>query len=161
MTGAREETSQLTEIAQREALANLRDRAYRLLARREHSRHELGRKLASHDAHDQLDGLLAALVEEGALSDERFAEQLGVARFNAGKGPRVLEQELRQHHLDDALVEAVMSRYADGWRELADRVRRKKFGPESPADYREWARQARFLQQRGFTSEQIGSFRDD
>jgi regulatory protein len=34
-------------------------------------------------------------------------------------------------------------------------VRRKRFGDEPPQDYKERARQSRFLQYRGFTSDQI------
>jgi len=41
-------------------------------------------------------------------------------------------------------------------------VREKKFGPEQPRDFRERNRQMRFLQQRGFTSEQIYAvFKDE
>ena len=54
-----------------------------------------------------------------------------------------------------------MAAYSDDWRELADRARRKKFGDGAPRDFRSWSRQARFLQQRGFTREQIGTFGDD
>jgi regulatory protein len=147
--------------AGRRAYAGLKDRAYRALARREYSCHELRQKLLSHDDHGQLEELLEELVEEGALSDHRFAEQLGVTRVNAGKGPRVLEQELRRHRLEEHIVEEIMERYRDTWESLAEAVRRKKFGSGSPKDYREWARQARFMQQRGFTIEQIGGFDHD
>ena len=46
----------------------------------------------------------------------------------------------------------------EGQLDLAARVRTSKFGSQPPSSYREWAKQARFLQQRGFTAEQIGSF---
>jgi regulatory protein len=38
---------------------------------------------------------------------------------------------------------------------VAREARRKRFGSAGPADFRERARQGRFLQYRGFSSEQI------
>ena len=146
------------EIADRQAFAQLRDRAYRLLARREHSQWELRQKLHSHDGADQLDRLVAVLTEEGSLSDDRFAEQLVRSKVSAGKGPRVILQELKRHRLEEDIIHAVLSEYRDRWNALADSVRLKKFGREAPADYRAWTKQARFLQQRGFSPDHIGSY---
>jgi len=42
-----------------------------------------------------------------------------------------------------------------GWDEDIERVRRKKFGARRPKNMAERARQARFLQHRGFTFDQI------
>src|SRR5712692_11280719 len=54
---------------------SLRERALRLLARREHSRAELGRKLAAHARpEDDLESLLEDLSRRRLLSDERYAE---------------------------------------------------------------------------------------
>ena len=54
---------------------SLRERALRLLARREHSRVELGRKLAAHARpEDDLESLLEDLSRRRLLSDERYAE---------------------------------------------------------------------------------------
>jgi len=41
------------------------------------------------------------------------------------------------------------------WLDVLRRVRRKKYGERPPATPADWARQARFLQGRGFTAEQI------
>ena len=55
-----------------------------------------------------------------------------------------------------------METVAGQWLERAREVREKKFGRESPRDFKERSRQMRFLQQRGFTSEQIrGAFNED
>ena len=151
----------LSVEASRLAFVALRDRAYRLLARREYSRFELRQKLQAHDSHDQIERVLEQLADEGSQSDLRFAEQLASTRINSGKGPRLLEQELGQHRLDNDIVQDIMDRYRNDWGNRAESVRRKKFGASEPSDYREWTRQARFLQQRGFTSEQIGTFRGD
>lgn len=105
-----------------------------------------------------LDRLLAELVADGAQSDQRFAEHLARWRFQTGRGPVKLRYELTEHHIDPALIDQVMAEYEPQWRDLATQVRRRKFGDAPPADYKTWARQARFLQQRGFQSEHIEPF---
>lgn len=168
--------------------AALRAAAYRHLARREHSAWELRRKLQSAvtlasaaaagkrqvrkraaglaglDTVDAaalpalLDRLLAELAAAGAQSDARFAEHLGRWRFQTGRGPVKLRFELTEHQIDPALIERVMAEYEPQWRALAAQIRARKFGAAPPADYKTWARQARFLQQRGFKSEHIEPF---
>jgi len=149
------ESSALEQIALRKAFAALRDKAYGYLVRREHSASELREKLARWDEHDLRDYLIEKLIEDGAQSDARFAEHLGRVRTGAGKGPRALERELQQHRIEPTIIEEVMGTYRDRWTELAEQVRSRKFGAEIPTDYKEWARQARFLQQRGFAAEHI------
>jgi len=105
-----------------------------------------------------LDRLMAELAAAGAQSDQRFAEHLGRWRFQTGRGPVKLRYELAEHRIDPALIEQVMAEYEPQWRDLATQVRRRKFGDAPPPDYKTWARQARFLQQRGFTSEHIEPF---
>jgi regulatory protein len=51
----------------------------------------------------------------------------------------------------------VLRRGEVDWLETIRAVRRKRFGPDLPREYAERARQARFLQYRGFDSEQIRS----
>lgn len=147
----------------------LRNRAYRLLARREHSAWELRRKLES--AQPPSDGarsgvqsaiarLLTELAEQGAQSDFRFAEQLCRWRYQNGRGPLKLQYELSEHQIEESLVKQVMADYDKKWPQLATEVRCRKFGDTPPTCYHEWAKQARFLQQRGFTAEQIGSYID-
>jgi SOS response regulatory protein OraA/RecX len=55
-----------------------------------------------------------------------------------------------------ALVEEALASVAD-WAALAREVRRRRFGPEPPADWKEKGRQARFLQYRGFSNDHIRS----
>ncbi|MGI9311151.1 MAG: regulatory protein RecX [bacterium] len=153
----------------------LRDKAYHLLARREHSAWELRRKLtpmrgshdADADANDErvaahvaevqrmLDRLLAELIEVGAQSDFRFAEHLCRWRYQNGRGPIKLRHDLTQHGIAEALIEQTMAQYEAKWSALAAQVRCRKFGASAPSSYREWAKQARFLRQRGFAAEQI------
>ena len=107
---------------------------------------------------ETLDRLLAELAAAGAQSDQRFAEHLGRWRFQSGRGPAKLRHELAEHRIAPELIEQVMAEYQPQWRDAAARVRRRKFGDAPPPDYKTWAKQARFLQQRGFTAEYIEPF---
>ncbi len=138
------------------------DRAYALLSRREHSAHELRQKLkqkfAGRLGDETCDEIVGRLTRQGAQSDERFAEMLCRSRFNAGKGPVRLQRELQEHQIEDHLIDAAMTQYNDSWRDLAEQVRGRKFGCSPPSSYAEWAKQARFLQQRGFSTAQIRQY---
>ncbi len=129
--------------------ADLRERALRLLARREHSRAELARKLeqagfAASDIHLLLD----EFEEKNWLSDRRFAESY-VADHRARAGSVKLAYDLRQRGIAADLIEDVLAVDRDGELERAREVWRKKFGAP-PATPQELARQMRFLQSRGF-----------
>ena len=133
---------------------DLRERALRLLARREHSRAELARKLenAGFAGHD-IAPLLDAFEAKNWLSDRRFAESW-VADHRARAGSVKLAYELRQRGVGDSIIEAVLGEHRDSELERARAVWNKKFGT-APADAAEKARQMRFLQSRGFTSDVI------
>ncbi len=130
----------------------LRRKAIGLLARREHSRAELARKLAADGTEEDIANVLAQLESEGLLSDARAAAayvRAHAARFGATR----LRQDLRARGLD---AEPALDEAGELGSEL-DRARavwQKKFGI-SPADAREWTRQARFLQGRGFATDVI------
>ncbi len=95
------------------------------------------------------------------MSDARFAESFVHSRFQRGSGPQKIRAELRARGIDDDLVSTCLEAYDEEWCELIARVRRKRFGDALPADFRERSRQMRFLQQRGFTADQIAAvFRD-
>jgi len=52
-------------------------------------------------------------------------------------------------------IDAALAAAEVNWSESARATRRHRFGAAVPADLRERAKQARFLQYRGFSSEQI------
>ena len=133
---------------------DLRERALRHLARRDHSRAELMRKLAPHGSEEEVEAVLARMAELGLLSDRRFAEAWvrgKAARFGAAR----LRIELARRGVERELVDAALAgECADNELERARAVWRAKFGA-APGDTREWARQARFLQTRGFAGDVI------
>lgn len=118
------------------------------LARREHSRAELARKLSPHGEADEIAALLDALERERLLSDARFAESLRHTR-QGRYGSLRLRHELHQKGVagDQAEREVAQARESD--LENASAVWLKKFGTP-PADGRERAKQVRFLLGRGF-----------
>lgn len=133
------------------------------LSRREHSERELARKLvAKGHAEDLVAEVLAGLVADGLLSDARFTEAFVHSRFQRGAGPRKIHAELHTRGIDEGLIHDCLDVYADRWQALVGEVRTRKYGAAPPADFRERARQMRFLQQRGFTAEQItAAFEDE
>jgi regulatory protein len=143
----------------------LRERALRLLARREHTRAELMRKLKPHaESAEALDALLDDLEARRLLSDERYVEmRLGAraARFGNAR----LAHELRTQGVADDLVSAALAATEDEL-DRAREVWRRKFAGKAPEDAAERARQARFLAGRGFSGETVrrvlrGAFEDD
>ena len=135
-----------------------RKKAMDYLARREHGRAELLTKLerAGFDP-DIAKDVLMQLVDDGLQSDDRFVEAFVRSRIGQGKGPVRIRAELREHGVGDGLVDEGLLAAGQNWYELARAVRLKKFGAGRPADFREKARQMRFLQSRGFESDHIQS----
>ncbi|HXV11909.1 MAG TPA: recombination regulator RecX [Burkholderiales bacterium] len=139
---------------QRTREPGLRVRALRLLARREHSRQELERKLSTH-AQDgaELEGVLDALEAEGLLSERRVVEQIVHAR-SSRFGARRIARELSQKGIaEEAIATAVQALRSDEVAR-AQAVWRRKFS-QRPRNAAERARQARFLQGRGFDFDTI------
>lgn len=137
--------------------ADVRAIALGLLARREHSRDELRRKLASRgfDA-DGVNSLLDKLAAERLQSDARFAEAYVHARQARGVGPVRIRIELEERGVSDALIDEYVDERAEGWRDSLVAEYRKRFGDTSADGYAERARRGRFLQQRGFSPGMIG-----
>jgi len=103
----------------------------------------------------ELGPVLDALEAEGLLEDRRFAESFVTSRRLRGFGPVKIRLELQQRGVDAELVDASCNPADPLWCEQAVRVWRKRFAQTPPDSYRAWARQARYLQQRGFDASQI------
>jgi regulatory protein len=133
---------------------DLRTRALKLLARREHSRVELVSKLAPHAREDDhLDALLDEFEARGWLSDARFAEAL--AHDRKGRyGSRRIARELSLRGVSEDIVERAVATVQQNEAMAAREVWRRKFG-SIPRDRAEHARQARFLAGRGFSWDAI------
>lgn len=138
----------------------LRERATRLLARREYSQAELARKLAPHaGSPEALLELLEELGRQELLSDQRYAEQRTAARSKKLGNAR-LAQELRTKGVEGAIIDTALDALGDE-ATRAQAIWHRKYRGIPPANREEWARQARFLQSRGFPSELIRKLLDD
>ncbi|HEY0876810.1 MAG TPA: recombination regulator RecX [Zeimonas sp.] len=132
----------------------LKARALRMLARREHSRVELERKLAPHaESVEQLHALLDRLVETGLLSNDRFAQSV-VHRRASTRGAAVIRHELRAHGLNEEMVAAHVASLARSEFERARALWARRFGA-APASLAERAQQSRFLLARGFSADVV------
>ena len=129
----------------------LRARALRLLARREHSRAELARKLGPHAGSSEVvAAILDALVQKKQLSDQRYAEER-VRSLSRKYGAARIRQDLKAKGVDRETIERISS---EGELERASSILSRKY--RAPAATREErAKRARFLQGRGFSYDVI------
>jgi regulatory protein len=136
--------------------AEIRKKAMDFLARREHSSEELRRKLMSYDFDETtISVVVRELQSEGLQSDIRYTESYVHQRYQAGMGPLKIRFELRQKGIDDAVVETFLDPLSDSWEKSMKRQRQRRFGEPIPEDYAERMKQARFLQNRGFSPESV------
>lgn len=128
---------------------SLRQRALEYLAKREYSYVELGQKLKAYaEESDDVGALLDDFKLRGWLSDARFTEQLVHAR-KAKFGSARVANELREKGIEDGLIASAVEAIKTNELENATAVWQKKF-KTPPSNREEWAKQARFLQSRGF-----------
>jgi regulatory protein len=90
------------------------DSAFRILARRDHTRKELADKLRQ-KGHDRAatDRALARCRELGYLDDAKTAMIIAGHLAESGYGPLRVRQTLGQKGLDDALIEQALARCGD------------------------------------------------
>jgi len=133
--------------------------ALRLLARREHGREELARKLYRRGYPSGLVGeVLKQLEAEGSLSESRFAESFARSRAERGYGPTRIRRELEARGVSGPLIEAALASLGVDWREQARRLCRKRFGKRPAQDWKSRARRLRYLQNRGFDPDFLRDF---
>ncbi|MFC4762791.1 regulatory protein RecX [Dyella koreensis] len=127
------------------------DKALGLLARREHSRRELGRKLRQGGyAGDEASDALNRLGEQRYQDDDRFGEMLVRSRAAQGYGPLRLRAELKSHGLSDARIRQLLDHADIDWAESAAAQLRRRYGATAVTDPAERVRRAQFLLRRGF-----------
>lgn len=133
-----------------------RKKAMDYLARREHGRAELIAKLGRFGFDEgTADDAVAQLVDDNLQSDSRFVEAFVASRISQGKGPLKIRADLRERGIDSNSISQGLDSADCDWFLAAADVRQKKFGGGHPRDFDEKARQMRFLQSRGFDTDQI------
>jgi len=128
----------------------------RLLAGREHSKHELLKKLLQRDFERHLClEWIDKFSQHNLQSNERFAESLIRGRANKGIGESRIRNELKEHQISMQIIAAAFEELDIDWFELAAKAFQKKYAGKSAKDFKEQQKQQRFLYYRGFTHEQI------
>lgn len=137
----------------RAAQPTLRNRALRLLARRDWSQAALRERLqayASEGEAEALEALLHEFTERGWVSDARYAEAV-VRQRKDRYGKAAIARRLKQAGVSEAAItQAVGTLDADHEFQTALGLVRRKFR-EPPQDDKEKARRIRFLQVRGYS----------
>ena len=106
----------------------VRRAAMDLLARREHGRAELSRKLRQRGASAELiDPALDRLAEEGLLDESRYLESFIASRARSGHGPLRIREELAQRGLPRADIERALGACEVDWSAQLREVWRRKF----------------------------------
>lgn len=128
-----------------------------MLARRDHSRAELARKLVRYVEEDgdatEVDRVLDQLERDGLMSDERFAR--GVANNRARRfGDARIRHDLRRFGVSNDVSGSALQTLNGSELARARGVWSRRFGA-LPLNAAERAKQARFLQQRGFSLDTV------
>jgi regulatory protein len=127
-----------------------------LLSRREHSRKELQQKLLQREyLAEEISEVINYLVDNNYLSDERYSESVFRLRVNKGFGKYYIEQELRQKGISNSLITALDQQQMIDWTAQAAVAYQKKYADSTIKDQKEKAKRIRFLQSRGFSTDEI------
>jgi len=130
--------------------------ALRLLNRRDFCAAELTTRLVERGAAEQTAAtVVAELGRERLVDDSRYAEHYVAWHASRGQGPLRIAHELRELGVAGAIVEQAVDATSTAWRERCQKLRRRRFSDEPPKEWKERARQARFLQYRGFSADQV------
>ena len=134
--------------------ATIYNKSLDLLSRREHSTFELIQKLKKrYDSNNLINDVIIRLQESNLLDDQRFAEAYIKVRARKGFGPRRIDAELQQRKVSEAIINQELS-MIENWNELALLAFKKKFS-NFQKDTKEILKAKSFLQNRGFSFEQI------
>lgn len=142
------------KVATPEELARLAYAAsIRLLAKRDHSIHELTRKLQQREhSRESIDSAVLELLDLNYLNETRYAELYSEQRMNKGFGPLSIQAKLRERGIAPHLIQWGLKQLSVDWSDQAESVIHKRFNAVevSNTDQKVVAKIARFLQGRGY-----------
>ena len=137
-----------------------------MLSRRDYSTNELQRRIErriretekdSPTAPEYLPQVIERLLESQYLDDNRTIYSFFRSYINKSYGPLRIRQELRLKGFPSEIIDRVLEETDTDWYALCQDLKEKKFGTGKPKDYKEKAKQVRYLQYRGFTSDTINA----
>jgi len=133
------------------------NKALDIISRREHSQKELSNKLIKKfDIPELVDSVIHGLLEKNLLNDYRYSESYVVARKRKGFGPKKIGYELVSRGVNENIASEVIDAEG-GWNEAALKAFNKKFKAGIDEDFKEQNKQKVFLQNRGFSFQEIDS----
>ena len=133
------------------------NKALDIISRREHSKKELTDKLAKkYDFPELVDSVIHNLLEKNLINDCRYSEAYVVARKRKGFGPKKIGYELVSRGVNENTASEVIDAEG-GWNEAALKAFNKKFKAGIGSDFKEQNKQKVFLQNRGFSFQEIDS----
>ncbi|KOO15578.1 recombinase RecX [Vibrio xuii] len=133
-----------------------KEAAIQLLSRRDHGEYEMYQKLSLKGYED--DAIQEAInfcLDHNYLDDLRYAKSQVRQHVYKGHGERRIRQELNLKRVSESVIEKAMEEEPQDWFELAKSAAEKKFKGIKAQDQKEYAKQVRFLQYRGYSFEQI------
>lgn len=137
-----------------------------MLSRRDYSTVELQRRIKRRIRETEKDSpteeaclpqVIERLLESQYLDDNRTIYSFFRSYLNKSYGPLRIRQELRLKGFPSEIIERVLEETDTDWYTLCQEVHEKKFGGGKPKDFKEKAKQIRYLQYRGFTSDTINA----
>lgn len=127
-----------------------------LLSRREHSVKELSNKLRIREyQEDEITEVLNFLVQEDYLNELRYTDSVYRTRKNKGYGKLYIENELSQKGIKQSMIAEVSDDLDIDWYQHAESVYQKRYKNIEIVDQKEKAKRIRFMQYRGFSSDEI------
>ena len=133
------------------------NKALDIISRREHSEKEIREKLyKKFNDHKLSELVVTSLIEKGLVNDHRFAEMYIIARKRKGFGPKKIAYELLAKGVSDDISSQALNEEG-GWQIAALNAFNKKYKNGIADNFKEMNKQKIFLQNRGFTFEEIDS----
>jgi len=121
------------------------------LARRDHSRAELRRKLERRGfAANEVEAAVCEVQAAGWLCEQRLVEGVLRRRLDQGHGPLRLRADLLARGVEPAVFEPALDALAVDWDARAREQLCRRFGVAPAPDRRELARRGRFLHALGY-----------
>ena len=146
-------------------VASLVSAAVRFISIRNRSTHEVDVYLTKKTANNPelIQAVMQRLSHFNLLNDPQFAREWVGMRLKHGKGPLLINQELKQKGLDPDLINQCLAEIErEAWLESATQLINQKHLPVGPnVDLKSKAKVYRYLQNRGYPSSIIRSVIDD
>jgi len=133
-----------------------KDSAMYFLSRRDHGTFELTRKLRlkGYEVED-IDFAIQYCSDNNYLDDLRYAKSQVRQHIAKKQGTNRIKQALKQNRVSDEVIIVALEHEKVDWYDLAKQAFKKKFNSKVAEDKKEYAKQVRFLQYRGFDFDQI------